>query len=169
MKHGRGTRGAALASDAAGRGDAPGTLLPARPAVSSLIVPRGFHVFLADSRWHGSNSSRFARNRADSGRIGWNGRNRWFRPKFKKKKKRVQNAPFDLYLNPTSAHFTQTPKHKLSTSPHISSLTRLCALCLCFVSLVAVRHSATQHLLSLLLQFILSSAFSHAFLTQVSL
>ena len=37
---------------------------------------------------------------------------------------------FDLYLNPTSAHFTQTPKHKLSTSPHISSLTCLCALCL---------------------------------------
>ena len=41
--------------------------------------------------------------------------------------------------------------------------------CLCFVSLVAMRHSATQHSLSLLLQFILSSAFSHAFLTQVSL
>ena len=47
-----------------------------------------------------------------------------------KKKKKVQNAPFDLYLNPTLAHFTQTPKHKLSTSSHISSLTRLCALCL---------------------------------------
>ena len=25
-----------------------------------------------------------------------------------------QNAPFDLYLNPTSTQFTQTPKHKLS-------------------------------------------------------
>ena len=50
MKHGRGTRGATPAFDAAGRGDAPGTLLPARPAVSSRIVPRGFHVFLADSR-----------------------------------------------------------------------------------------------------------------------
>ena len=48
----------------------------------------------------------------------------------KKKKKKMQNTPFDLYLNPTSAHFTQTPKHKLSTSPHISSLTRLCAICL---------------------------------------
>ena len=32
---------------------------------------------------------------------------------------------FDLYLNPTSAQFTQAPKHKLSTSPHISSLTSL--------------------------------------------
>ena len=47
----------------------------------------------------------------------------------KKEKKKVQNAPFDLYLNPTFAQFTQMPKHKLSTSPHISSLTCLCALC----------------------------------------
>ena len=30
------------------------------------------------------------------------------------KKKMMQNAPFDLYLNPTSAQFTQPPKHKLS-------------------------------------------------------
>ena len=67
MKHGRGTRGAALASDAAGRGDAPGTLLPARPAVSSRIVPHGFHVFLADSCRRSSDSGRFAQNRVNSG------------------------------------------------------------------------------------------------------
>ena len=34
MKHGRGTRGAAPASDAAGHSDAPRTPLPVRPAAS---------------------------------------------------------------------------------------------------------------------------------------
>ena len=52
-KHGRGTGGAAPASDAAGRGDAQGTPLPARPAT---WIPRGFH--------------RRAPTRADSGRLG---------------------------------------------------------------------------------------------------
>ena len=37
MKHGRGTRGAAPVFDAAGRGDAPGTPLPARPAASCHV------------------------------------------------------------------------------------------------------------------------------------
>ena len=60
MKHRRGTRGAAPTSDAAGRGDVQGTLLPALPAASRNIVPRGFHVLFVDS-------CRFARNRADSG------------------------------------------------------------------------------------------------------
>ena len=102
---------------------------------SRRVVPRGFHVFLADLRRHGSDLGQFARNQANSSRIGLN---RSYRLKWtiraeiqkKKKKKKVQNAPFDLYLNPTLAHFTQTPKHKLSTTSHMSSLTRLCALCL---------------------------------------
>ena len=37
MKHGCGTRGAAPASDAAGRSDAIGTPLPARPAASCHV------------------------------------------------------------------------------------------------------------------------------------
>ena len=37
MKHGRGTKGAAPTSDAAGRGDAPGTPLPAHSAVSCHV------------------------------------------------------------------------------------------------------------------------------------
>uniref|UniRef100_A0A7N2LAM1 Translation initiation factor 5A C-terminal domain-containing protein n=1 Tax=Quercus lobata TaxID=97700 RepID=A0A7N2LAM1_QUELO len=49
MKHGRGTRGAAPVSDTAGRGDAQGMPLPARPAASRHVVPRGFHVLFVDS------------------------------------------------------------------------------------------------------------------------
>ena len=37
MKHGRGTRGATPASNAAGRNDAPGMPLPARPAASCHV------------------------------------------------------------------------------------------------------------------------------------
>ena len=135
MKHGRGTRDAAPAFDAAGCSDAPGTPLPVCPAASRRIVPRGFHVFLADSRRRELTQLRLRPIRAESGL----NRPYRFRPKLKKKKKKkVQNALFDLYLNPTLAQFTQTPKHKLSTSPHILSLTCLCALYLCFVYLVAV-------------------------------
>ena len=50
MKHERGTRGATPSSDEVGRGDAQGTPLPARPAASRRVVPRGFHVIFADSR-----------------------------------------------------------------------------------------------------------------------
>ena len=111
MKHGRGTRGAAPASNAAGRGDTPGTPLPARPDASRHVMPRGFHVFLADSRRCEPTQLRFGLICAESGRLGPesadSGRN-------SKKKKKVQNALFNLYINPTSAQFTQTPKHKLS-------------------------------------------------------
>ena len=95
MKHKRGTRGAAPASNAAGRGDTPGTPLPMRPAASHHVVPRGFHMFLADSRQHKPTRLRLGPIHAKSGRISRNGQ---FRPKFKKKKKKkkkVQNAPFD--------------------------------------------------------------------------
>ena len=68
MKHERGTRGAALASDVVGRGDARGIPLPARPAASHRVMPRGFWSVLADSRRRGSDSGQFALNRADSRR-----------------------------------------------------------------------------------------------------
>ena len=67
MKHGCGTKGAAPASDAAGRGDALGTPLPAHPTASRRVMPRGFHVFLADLRRRGSDLGRFTRNRFNSG------------------------------------------------------------------------------------------------------
>ena len=67
MKHERGTRGAAPASDATGRSNAQGTPLPTRPAASRRVMPRGFHVLFADASRRGSNTGRFARNRADSG------------------------------------------------------------------------------------------------------
>ena len=68
MKHGRSARGAAPTSNAAGRDDAQGTLMPARPATSRHVVPRGFHMLLANASQRGSDSGRFARNQADSGR-----------------------------------------------------------------------------------------------------
>ena len=56
-KHGRGTGGAAPASDTVGRGDAQGTPLPARPAASGRVGPRGSHVVFTDA-------SRFGPTRA---------------------------------------------------------------------------------------------------------
>ena len=100
MKHGRGARGAAPTSNAAGRDDAQGTLMPACPATSRRVVPRGFHVLFADSRQREPTRLRFGSIRKESGR---------FRPKFKKRKK-VQIAPFDLFLNPTSAQFHTNAK-----------------------------------------------------------
>ena len=90
-KHRCGTRGAAPASDAAGRSNAQGTLLPARPAASRCFVPHGFHVIFTDSCRRGFDLDR---NQADSGRNS-----------NKKRKKKVQNTPFDLILNPTLAQF----------------------------------------------------------------
>ena len=57
VKHGRGTKGAASASDAAGRGNARGTPLPARPAASGHVA----FIFLKPTRTNA------APNRADSG------------------------------------------------------------------------------------------------------
>ena len=74
VKHGRGTKGAASASDAAGRGDARGTPLPARPAASGHVA----FIFLKPTRIDA------APNRADSRGIGpiraCIGRNRPYRP-----------------------------------------------------------------------------------------
>ena len=70
MKHGRGTRGAAPASDATRCSDTPRTLLPARPTVSRLVVPRGFHVFLVDLRRRVPMRLRLEPIRAESSRLG---------------------------------------------------------------------------------------------------
>ena len=76
---------------------------------SRHVVPRGFHVLFTDSCWRGSDSGRFARNRANSGL------NRLYRPKRTIQaeiqiKKKVQYTPFDLYLNPTSTQFHTNAK-----------------------------------------------------------
>ena len=49
MKHGRGTRGAALASNLAGRGNPQGMPLPAHLAASCRVMPRGFHMLFTDA------------------------------------------------------------------------------------------------------------------------
>ena len=87
--HGRGSRGAAPASDAVRRGDAGGTPLTARRCRVGPRLPRGFFFFSPtradaaeirpDSRW-------FTPTRAISAEIGemaGSSRNGRFRPKFK--------------------------------------------------------------------------------------
>ena len=63
-KHGRGTGGAAPASDAAGRGDAQGTPLPARPATSGHVDPTWFSPTCANVSRRGFDSGQFAQTRA---------------------------------------------------------------------------------------------------------
>ena len=69
--HGRGKTAAAPASDSATR---------ERRRCLRVGAASSFFFFFLDSRRLGTDSGRFALNRADSGRIG---RNRQFRPKFK--------------------------------------------------------------------------------------
>ena len=79
-KHGRGTRGAAPASDVARRGMWCPTRLPARRTASAFFFFLGFALTRLDSRRCGSiradaarfvpNRLRFAPNRADSAKIG---------------------------------------------------------------------------------------------------
>ena len=132
MKHGCSTRGVAPASDAAGRGDAQGTPLPTRLAVSHCVVPCGFHVLLADSRRCGSNSGRFAQNRADSGL------NRPYRPKqtiraeIQKKKKKKKGVKRTIWLI-SKPYFSLVSHKSQNISFHLSShfvSLPLCALCL---------------------------------------
>ena len=63
-KHGRGTGGAAPASDAAGRGDAQGTPLPARPAALGHVDPTWFSPTRADTASTRADASRFGPTRA---------------------------------------------------------------------------------------------------------
>ena len=121
MKHERGTRGVALAFDAAGRSNAQGTPLPMRPAASRHVMPRGFHVLFADASQRGSDTGRFARYRADSG---LNRPYRLYRPKRsiqaeiqKKKKKgaeRIVRLISKPYFSPVSHK-----RQNISSSPHI--------------------------------------------------
>ena len=113
-------------------------------------MPCGFCFFYADSRWCGSNSGRFALNWADLGHIGIN-RLYWPKPpkrliqaEIQKKKKKVQNAPFELNIKPSfSSLHTNTPNSALCLSLS-SSLTRLSlSLCSLPLSLLVVRHSAS--------------------------
>ena len=82
MKHGRGTGGAAPASDATGRGDARGTPLPARPTESCHVAGSGSQPTRADSRRCGSDSGRFGLNQAVSADIGRYWPKRPKQPKF---------------------------------------------------------------------------------------
>ena len=66
-KHGRGTGGAAPASDAVGRSDAQGTPLPARPAASGHVDPTWFSPTRADVSRYGFDARRREPIRADSG------------------------------------------------------------------------------------------------------
>ena len=135
MKHGRGTRGAVPAFNAAGRGDAQGTPLPARPATSCHLAFVFFKPTRADAALTRAVSAETAET-ADSGRNS-------------RKKKKLQNAPFELNIKPSfSSLHTNTPNSALclSLSP---SLTRL-SLSLCFLplSLLAVSHSASAELVT---------------------
>ena len=99
--HGRGSQASAPASDAAGRDDAGGTPQTARPC---RVVPRGesrIGPTRADAAKIGADAAEIG---ADAAQIGptrsvsaVSAETARFGPKFKKKKKKkVQNAPFDL-------------------------------------------------------------------------
>ena len=134
VKHECGTRGAAPASNTARRGDARGTPLPTCSAVSCHVAFVFFKLTRTDA----------ASTQADL---------RWielYRPKpsiqveIQKKKKKVQNAPFEQNIKPSfSSLHTNTPNSALCLSLSLS-LTRL-SLSLCFLplSLLAVRQSAS--------------------------
>ena len=85
-------------------GDAQGTPLPARPATLCHVDSMCFSPTRADASRRGSDTGRFARNRADSGL------NRPYRPKqpiqteIQKKKKKAERTIW-LNTNPTSAQF----------------------------------------------------------------
>ena len=133
VKHERGTRGAAPASNTARRGDARETPLPTCSAVSC-------HVAFVFSSRLAPTRLRLGPIRTESSCIG---RNRRFRPKFKKKKK-VQNAPFEQNIKPSfSSLHTNTPNSALCLSLSLS-LTRLSlSVCSLPLSLLAVRQSAS--------------------------
>ena len=93
--------------------------------------------FQADSRRRGFDSGRFTLNRAVSAETADSGRN-------SKKKKKVQNAPFEQNIKPSfSSLHTNTPNSALCLSLSLS-LTRLSlSVCSLPLSLLAVRQSAS--------------------------
>ena len=115
-----------------------------RPAASchkAFIFLKPTH---ADSHRRGSGSGRFARNRADLGLYRLESPKRPIQAEIQKKKKKVQNAPFELNIKPSfSSLHTNTPNSALCLSLS-SSLTRLSlSLCSLPLSLLVVRHSAS--------------------------
>ena len=159
VKHERSTRGAAPTFDAA---TCEGRRCPCKGLcchASSRVMPRGF-FFLANLR-------RLAPTQADSRLIRPTQAEMVDSSRNSKKTKRCKMDCLNLILNPTLAHFTHTHQTSalwLSLSPSLVSHS-LCALCLCLCSLWNTQPVPSQSLDSL--QFILSSALSHAFLTQV--
>ena len=87
-----------------------------------------------DSTWFSPTRADASQCSFDSGWFAWN--------QAEIQKKKVQNTPFDLILNPTSAQFHSNAKTPLLTF-RLTSLSSLClyALCLCFISLAAYIHS----------------------------
>ena len=61
---------------------------------SGRVGPRGSHVVFTDARRREPIRADSGLNRPESAGIAGIGRNSRFRPKFKKKKKKTQNAPF---------------------------------------------------------------------------
>ena len=97
--HGRGSQGRAPASDAAGRGNKGGTpqttrpcRVMSRPATWQCPNRADAAQIGADTAEIGADAAEIGPTRPVSACIGRNGR---VRPKFKKKKKKVQNAPYD--------------------------------------------------------------------------
>ena len=144
--------------------------------LSQRIRPRPAtcFFFLANTRRRSSDLGRFTLNRADLGLIGRNGR---FKSKFKKKKKKVQNASFELNNKPYFSLLHPNTKVQLSLTPSLvfHSLYALASLPLSLLSVspVAVRHSTRQPLshsfkLQLTSSKHQSSAFSHS-VTHLSL
>ena len=128
MKHGHGTRGAALASNAARR------VRDTAACASGRVMPHGFFLFfsrLAPMRL------RLGLIRTESGQLRPYRLKPPIQAKIQKKKKRCKTHRLNLILNPTSAHFTQTHQTSalcLSLTPSLVSHS-LCALCLCLCSL----------------------------------
>ena len=137
---------------------------------SGRVVPRGSHVVFTDAHRRGFDTRRREPNRANSGL------NRPYRPyrvkrpkrpiqaEIQKKKKKNLECTVLLNTNPTSAQFHSKRQNTLLTfrlTHFVSVLSAsLFRLPLCLSASVSS---------PLLHQYILSSALSHAFLTQVSL
>ena len=100
-------------------GDAAARASSRVPLLRATWIPRDFHRLVPTRLRLGPKSGRF-------------------RPKFKKKKrkKKVQNAPFDLILNPTLAQFHWNAKTPLLTF-RLTSLSSLCLYALCLSASVS--------------------------------
>ena len=130
---------------------------------SHRVVPRGFHVIFSDSCRRGLYSGLNRPKSTETTDSGWNS---------KKKKKKKKGAECTVWLI-SKPYFSPVSHKRQNISSHLSShfvshFTCLCALCLSAFVSSPLWLWDTQPF-SLLLLFILSSALSHAFLTQVSL